>query len=549
MPPSTSRVTNSAMRASVTGPKCGTDRVRVEGPCPTSSTTAGPGRPFPLGRHLGRRGHQLRAVRARRAESVDAVPVRRRRPRNASPLDEVTYHVWHGYLPRVGPRQRYGFRVDGPFDPGHGLRWNASKLLRRPLRPGARRRVRRSTTRSSAIRPGKDDTVQDHRDSAPFVPKAVVVADAFPWGEDPRPATPVGRHRHLRAARQGLHRAAPRRAAASPRDVRRARAPAAIEHLQRLGVTAVELMPVHHFVSEPHLLRRGLTNYWGYNTLGFFAPHAAYARAGHAASRCASSRRWCARCTRPASRSSSTSSTTTRPRATRPARRCRSAASTTRPTTGCATTTGAATSTTPAPATPSTRSSRTCCSSSWTRCATGSPRCTSTGSASTSPRRWPAASTTSTSSSAFFDIIQQDPVLSRVKLIAEPWDLGPGGYQVGEFPPLWTEWNGKYRDTVRDFWRGAETGVARARLPAVRLQRPLPRRRPPALREHQLRHLPRRLHACATSSPTSSKHNEANGEGNRDGNADNRSWNCGVEGETDDRGDPRRCDRGRCATS
>ena len=135
---------------------------------------------------------------------------------------------------------------------------------------------------------------------------------------------------------------------------------------------------------------------------------------------------------------------------------------------------------------------------------------------------------------AFFDIIHQDPVLSQVKLIAEPWDLGEGGYQVGNFPAGWTEWNGTYRDSVRHFWHGDGGQVSRARHPPGRQQRPLRAERPAPVRQHQLRHLPRRLHAAAISSATTTKHNEANGEDNRDGANDNLSWNCGVEGPTDD---------------
>ena len=279
----------------------------------------------------------------------------------------------------------------------------------------------------------------------------------FDWDGDRPPRTPYNETVIYEAHVKGLTEPHPD----IPEELRGTYAglahPAMIEHLTRLGVTAIELMPVHQFVTRPRCSRsKGLRNYWGYNTIGFFAPHDAYsADRPTAASRCRSSRRWCGRCTRPASRSSSTSSTTTPPRATTSGPRCPSAVSTTRPTTGWSRTTRSTTWTTPAPA---------------TSLNVRHPH--SLQLIMDSLRYWvtemhvdgfrfdlaadpgPASSTTSTGCRAFFDLVQQDPVVSQVKLIAEPWDVGPGGYQVGNFPPLWTEWNGKYRDTVRDFWRG-----------------------------------------------------------------------------------------------
>ena len=178
-----------------------------------------------------------------------------------------------------------------------------------------------------------------------------------------------------------------------------------------------------------------------------------------------------------------------------------------------------------------------CCSSSWTRCATGSPRCTSTASASTSRPRWRASCTTSTSSASFFDIIHQDPIISQVKLIAEPWDVGPGGYQVGNFPVRWAEWNGKYRDSVRRFWKGDRRPGRRARLPPERVERPLRQLRPAAVRERSTSSPRTTASRCTTSSRYNDKHNEANGEDNRDGDNDNESMELRRRGRDRRRGD------------
>ena len=286
------------------------------------------------------------------------------------------------------------------------------------------------------------------------MPRSVLVHEDFPWGDDRAPRTSVGRHGHLRVARARVYRSAPRR----PAELRGTYAglahPAAIEHLTDLGVTAVELLPVHHFVSEPSLQQRGMVNYWGYNSLGVLRPARAptpprpgdqvrefkeMVRALHAAGievildvvyNHTAEGGPTVRC-------------------------CPSAASTTMPTTGSPTTTRRATPTTPAAATPSTRRRPF-----QLQLITDSLRywVTEMG---VDGFRFDLASALARSMhdvdklSSFFDTIHQDPLISQVKLIAEPWDVGEGGYQVGEFPPLWTEWNDKFRDTVRDFWRGA----------------------------------------------------------------------------------------------
>ena len=296
-------------------------------------------------------------------------------------------------------------------------------------------------------------------------------------------------------------------------------------------MTAVELLPVHQFAHEDHLLRRGLRNYWGYNSIGYFAPHAALRGERHgAASRSASSSGWCARCTRPGSRSSSTWSTTTRRRRASWARRCPCAASTTAATTGSS-------------RTPAGYADYTGCGNTLhvvqphvLRLITDSLRywVTEMG---VDGFRFDLAAALARSMhdvdmlSPFLAVIAQDPVLRRVKLIAEPWDVGSGGYQVGAFPPLWTEWNDRYRDAVRDFWRGALPDVRDLgyRLSGSSDLYAWGGRRPYASVNFVTAHDGFTLRDLVSYER---KHNEANGEGNRDGTDDNRSWNCGAEGET-----------------
>src|SRR3954470_19193083 len=489
-----------------------------------------PGSPFPLGATWDGEGTNF-ALFAPAAESVELCLFDGEEEERVA-LEEVTYHVWHAYLPRVGPRQRYGFRVDGPFDPGHGLRWNSGKLL---IDPYARALDGEFALDDAVFGypPGKDDTQQDHRDSAPFVPKAVVVADAFPWGDDPRPATPwadtviyemhvkgfTARHPDVPPSVRGTYAGLAR--------------PAAIEHLRRLGITAVELMPVHHFVSEPALLRRGLTNYWGYNTLGFFAPHAAYSSSG--------------------SRGEQVREFKAMVRALHAA--------------GIEVILDVVYNhTAEGDEKGPTLSFRGIDNPTYYRLRDDDPRryldYTGTGNTLNAQQphvlqlimdslrywvtemhvdgfRFDLAAALARSFhdvdrlSGFFEVIEQDPVLSQVKLIAEPWDLGPGGYQVGEFPPLWTEWNGKYRDTVRDFWRGAQTGVAELgyRLTGSSDLYQDDGRRPYASINFVTCHDGFTLRDLVSYDE---KHNEDNGEDNKDGSDDNRSWNCGVEGPAGD---------------
>ena len=494
--------------------------------------TCWPGSPSPLGASWDGEGTNF-ALWAPAAESVDLCLFDDAGHEQRVELGEVTHHVWHGYVPRVGPQQRYGFRVDGPFDPSRGARWNPSKLLADPYAlafDGA-------FVVDDAIfgfPPGRDDTHQDHRDSAPFVPKSVVVHDEFPWGDDHhRPHVPwadtVIYELHVRGFTM--------RCPDVPAELRGTYAglahPAAVSHLQRLGVTTVELMPVHEFVSEPALLRRGLGNYWGYNSLGYFAPHAAYSSSG--------------------SRGEQVREFKAMVRALHAA--------------GMEVVLDVVYNhTAEGDETGPTLAYRGIDNPTYYRLRDDDPRryrdYTGTGNTLNvqqphvlqlimdSLRYWvtemhvdgfrfdlAAALARSFHDvdqlSAFLQVIQQDPVLSQVKLIAEPWDLGPGGYQVGEFPPLWTEWNGKFRDTVRDFWRGAETGVAELgyRLTGSSDLYQDDGRQPYASINFVTCHDGFSLRDLVSYDE---KHNTANGEGNKDGSDDNRSWNCGVEGDTDD---------------
>ena len=489
-----------------------------------------PGRPSPLGATWDGEGTNV-ALFSRGAEAVDVCLFDDAGQETRIPLEESTFHIWHGYLPRVGPGQRYGFRVDGPFDPASGQRFNPAKLLVDPYARAVDGEFRLDDAVFGSV-PGRDGQ-QLHRDSAPYVPKSVVVHDGFPWGEDVRPQTPwadsvvyelhvkgfTAQHPDIPPALRGTYAGLAH--------------PAAIAHLRALGVTAVELMPVHHFVSEPHLLRKGLSNYWGYNSLAYFAPHAPYAASG--------------------SRGEQVREFKAMVRSLHAA--------------GIEVLLDVVYNhTAEGDQTGPTLSFRGIDNLSYYRTEQGSRALYRdyTGCGNTldvrSPHvlqlimdslrywvtemhvdgfRFDLASALARSFhdvdklSAFFDVIQQDPVVSAVKLVAEPWDVGEGGYQVGGFPPLWTEWNGKYRDTVRDVWRGSSSGV---RELAYRLSGSSDLyqddgRRPYASINFVTAHDGFTLRDLTTYER---KRHEANGEDGRDGEDHNRAWNCGVEGETAD---------------
>jgi glycogen operon protein len=490
-----------------------------------------PGRAEPLGATWDGEGTNF-ALFSESAEAVELCLLDPDGGEHRIPLTEVNAHVWHGYVPGVGPGQHYGFRVHGPYEPARGLRFNPAKLLIDPYA----RAIDRVCDYDDAIfgyRRAEGDQVADERDSAPHVPWSVVADTSFPWGHDRAPQVAwhetviyethvrsiTARHpgvpEHLRGTYAGLA------------------SPAAIEHLMHLGVTAVELLPVHHFVSEPELVGRGLTNYWGYNTIGYFAPHAGYAASGRRGEQ---------------------------------VREFKAMVRTLH---------GAGIEvildvvynhTAEGDHLGPTFSFRGIDNGAYYRLREDDPSqyVDYTGTGNTLNVRHPEVLRLIMDSlrywvtemhvdgfrfdlaaalargfhevdrlSSFFDLIHQDPVVSRVKLIAEPWDIGEGGYQVGNFPVLWTEWNGKYRDAVRDFWRGAESGLSEMgyRMTGSSDLYQDDGRRPYASINFVTAHDGFTL---ADLVSYNDKHNEANCDGNRDGSDDNRSWNCGVEGPSDD---------------
>jgi isoamylase len=447
-------------------------------------------------------------------------------------LHEVDGFVWHGYLPGISPGQRYGYRVHGPYDPASGNRCNPAKLLLDPYAKAIEGAVSWGQPVFS-YQFGHPDR-RNGTDSAPYVPRSVVINPFFDWNLDRPPRTQYHETIIYEAHVRGLteqHPVVPDEQRGTYLGLAH---PAIISHLQGLGVTAIELMPVHQYVTDSYLDDRGLRNYWGYNTIGFFAPHNGYAASGR--------------------RGEQVQEFKTMVRALHAA--------------GIEVILDVVYNhTAEGNHLGPTLSFRGIDNAAYYRLVDDDRRyymdTTGTGNSllmrhphvlqmiMDSLRYWvlemhvdgfrfDLAATLARQFyevdrlSAFFDLVQQDPVVSQVKLIAEPWDVGDGGYQVGNFPPLWSEWNGKYRDTIRDFWRGEP-----AKLPefAYRLTGSSDlyqqdSRRPVASVNFVTCHDGFTL---ADLVSYDHKHNEANGEENRDGTDDNRSWNCGHEGPTDDK--------------
>jgi glycogen operon protein len=446
-------------------------------------------------------------------------------------LPEVDGFVWHGFLPGVEPGQHYGYRVHGPYDPARGMRCNPNKLLLDPYAKAIDGTIEWDES-LFGYHFGDPDSVND-ADSAAHMPKCVVINPFFDWGVDRPPKHPYADSIIYETHVKGMTQLHPDVPAAMRGTYAGIAHPAVIEHLTQLGVTAVELMPVHHFVNDSFLVDRGLRNYWGYNTIAFLAPDHKY-----------------------------TSSTT-------PGGQVQEFKAMVRALHEAGIEvildvvynhTGEGNHLGP------TLSMRGIDNAAYYRLVEDSPQhyMDYTGTGNTLNVRHPHVLQLIMDSlrywiidmhvdgfrfdlaaalarefydvdrlATFFELVQQDPVVSQAKLIAEPWDVGPGGYQVGNFPPQWTEWNGKYRDTVRDFWRGepATIGEFAARITGSADLYESSGRRPMASINFVTAHDGFTLRDLVSYNE---KHNEANLDDNNDGESHNRSWNCGVEGPTDD---------------
>jgi glycogen operon protein len=491
-----------------------------------------PGSPYPLGSRFDGGGTNF-AIFSEIAERIELCLFDEEGTETRVPLPERNGLVWHGYMPRVRPGQRYGYRVHGPYEPAAGLRCNPSKLLLDPYAKAIDGRVEWGQALFS-YNFGDPDSFNDE-DSAPRMTKSVVIDPYFDWADDRPLRIPYNETVIYEAHVKGMTMRHPD----IPQDVRGTYAglahPAMIKHLKNLGVTAIELMPVHQFVDDSTLQDKGLSNYWGYNTIGFFAPHNGYTCFG--------------------TRGEQVQEFKTMVRTLHRA--------------GIEVILDVVYNhTAEGNHLGPTLSFRGIDNQAYYRLVGGDEKfyydTTGTGNSLNvrhheslrlimdSLRYWVTemhvdgfrfdlASSLAREFhevdrlSAFFDLVNQDPIVSQVKLIAEPWDVGDGGYQVGGFPPLWTEWNGKYRDTVRDFWRGepASLGEFAARFTGSSDLYEADNRRPIASINFVTAHDGFTLQDLVSYNE---KHNEANGEDNNDGESHNRSWNHGVEGLTEDTG-------------
>jgi isoamylase len=489
-----------------------------------------PGSPYPLGSTFDGGGTNF-AIFSEVAERIELCLVHDDGTEERVVLPERNGLIWHGYLPRVGPGQRYGYRVHGPYDPHAGLRCNPSKLLLDPYAKAIDGEYRWNEALFS-YRFGDPNSYND-MDSAPYAMTSVVISPYFDWQDDRPLRIPYNETVVYEAHVRGMTMRHPD----IPKDVRGTYAglahPVMIEHFRQLGITAVELMPVHQFVHDSTLDDKGLRNYWGYNTIGFFAPHNGYTCFGTRGEQVAEFKAMVRALHRAGIEVilDVVYNHTAEGNHLGP-----------------------------------TLSFRGIDNKAYYRLVDGDPMyyfdTTGTGNslnvrhheslrllmdslrywvtemhvdgfrfdlASSLAREFHAVDRLS----AFFDLVNQDPVVSQVKLIAEPWDVGDGGYQVGGFPPLWTEWNGRYRDTVRDFWRGepSSLGEFAARFTGSSDLYETDNRRPIASINFVTAHDGFTLEDLVSYNE---KHNEANGEGNRDGESHNRSWNHGAEGPTED---------------
>jgi isoamylase len=492
-----------------------------------------PGKPYPLGGTYGGGGTNF-SIFSELAEKIELCLFDDNGAETRVDLPEVTGFCWYGYLPDVQPGQRYGYRVYGPWVPEHGQRCNPNKLLLDPYAKAVEGEVRWN----EAVFPYRFNDPEgsvNEEDSASYVPRSVVIDPSFDWGNDTQPLRPLHETIIYEVHVKGFTARHPD----IPSEIRGTYAglahPAAVEYLSGLDITAVELLPVHQFAHDARLVERGLHNYWGYNSIAYLAPHNGYASRGQRGQQVQEFKQLVK------------------------------------------TLHGAGLEvildvvynhTAEGNHLGPMLSFKGIDNTAYYRLVENDSRhymdYTGTGNSLNmrhphvlqlvmdSLRYWvlemhvdgfrfDLASALARQLhevdklSAFFDLVQQDPVISQVKLIAEPWDVGEGGYQVGNFPPQWSEWNGKYRDCVRDFWRGENQTLAELayRFTGSSDLYESTTRRPSASINFITAHDGFTLHDLVSYNE---KHNEANGEENKDGESHNRSWNCGEEGPTDNPG-------------
>src|SRR6266702_524721 len=497
--------------------------------------TVWPGRPDPLGATWDGHGTNF-AVFSQRAVRVEVCLFDDVSGKESAriALPEQTRNVWHGYINDIAPGQLYGFRVQGRFAPREGLRFNPNKLLLDPYSRAIAGTIDWNAPIFGYRLGGRnEDLTRDVHNSARGMPKSVVVDDGFDWGDDRPPEVPWSETIVYETHVKGFSMRHPD----VPEELRGTYAglahPRAIEHFTRLGITAVELMPVHQFIHDKHLVERGLRNYWGYNSIGYLAPHNEYAASGQIGQQVQEFKQMVKGLHEAGIEVilDVVYNHTAEGNHLGPI-----------------------------------LSFKGIDNAAYYRLMPDDRRYymdyTGTGNSLNmrhphvlqlimdSLRYWvlemhvdgfrfDLAATLARELhdvdrlSAFFDIIQQDPVLSQVKLIAEPWDLGEGGYQVGKFPVGWAEWNDKYRDVVRSYWKGdgGLIGELAYRITGSSDLYARSGRKPSASINFVTAHDGFTLHDLVSYN---SKHNEANGEENRDGTDNNRSWNCGAEGPTDD---------------
>jgi glycogen operon protein len=497
-------------------------------------TDAWPGRPFPLGAEWDGQGTNF-ALFSENAEGVELCLFDERDAETCVAMVERTAFNWHCYVPGVGPGQRYGYRVKGDYNPGEGRRFNSAKLLIDPYAKAIDGTVRYGESNVLPYVPtGEEDAdiEPDDEDDAVAIPKSVVIDPGFDWEGDRPPRVPLADTVIYETHVKGFTKLHPTIRPELRGTYAGLASDEAIAYLVSLGVTAVELLPVHHIADEAFLVDKGLTNYWGYSTIGYFAPHSEYAATGRRGEQVREFKGMVKALHRagievildvvynhtaegnhlgPMLSFKGVDNSSYYRLMPDDARLYMDF-------------TGTGNSLNPV-------------HPSVLRLIMDSLRYWATE-CHVDGFRFDLASALAREFydvdrlSAFFDVIHQDPVLSQVKLIAEPWDVGPGGYQVGNFPVLWSEWNGLYRDTVRDFWRGAGTvGDLASRLTGSSDLYQSDGREPFASVNFVTAHDGFTL---ADLVSYERKHNEANLEDNQDGSDDNRSWNCGVEGPTDD---------------